>query len=147
MQISYTVLYLGIIGAGAVFTGINPAYSSHEIAHHVSMVHAKVVIVEPRMLEATLVAAETCNLPRSRIFAFDVHDQSSHPDILSWSTLLQHGESDWVASSNPDTTVAAYQTSSGTSGLPKAAEIPHSYLIIQAQLRISGPSVNYEVYV
>jgi long-subunit acyl-CoA synthetase (AMP-forming) len=144
MQITYNVLSLGIIGAGAIFTGVNPAYSPHELTHHINMVAAKVIIVEPPMLDKTLVAAELCGIPKSNIFVFDIHEGFVHESLQSWSILLQHGESDFVKCNTPDTTVAAYHTTSGTSGLPKAAMIPHSYFIVQAKRRIES-HVDYEV--
>lgn len=97
------------------------------------------------MLEKTIAAAKSCGIPRSRIFAFDVHGPSQHADVQSWSAFFQHGESDFVDCHEPDTTVAAYHTTSGTSGLPKAAMIPHSYLIHQADCRISDVTVDYNV--
>ncbi|KAF2120040.1 amp dependent CoA ligase [Lophiotrema nucula] len=145
-DISYSVLYLGIIGAGAVFTGVNPAYSEHELAHHISMVTAKVVIVEPSMLEKTVAAAESCGVSQSDIFVFDIHEPKfQRAGIQSWSTLLERGEGDFDSCTDSDKTVAAYQTSSGTSGLPKAAMIPHSYLIHQASQRISEHDIGYEI--
>lgn len=145
-QVYWNVLYLAVIGAGAIFTGLNPGYSAHEMADHLQMVEARVIIAEPAMLEKTLAASRQCStLPTSRIFAFDIHEPFVHPEIQSWSTLLQYGEGDIVPCPNPETTVAAYQTTSGTSGLPKAAMIPHSYLIVQGELRVNRDSVNYEV--
>ncbi|ORY08980.1 amp dependent CoA ligase [Clohesyomyces aquaticus] len=144
-DISYTILYLGIIGSGAIFSGVNPAYSAHELAHHMEMVAAKLIIVEPAMLDKTVAAAESTHLPKPDIYAFDVHGLSQRADIVSWSVLLENGHGDFQQYPRPDATVAAYQTSSGTSGLPKAAMIPHSYLISQARLRMSEPCINYDV--
>jgi 4-coumarate--CoA ligase len=111
------------------------------------MVGAKILIVEPRMLEKTSAAAKECGIPKNRMFAFDLVEPSKDAEVKSWSTLLQHGESNFVSVPNPDTTVAAYQTSSGTSGLPKAALIPHSYLRSQALSRFTDPSIPYKVQV
>jgi 4-coumarate--CoA ligase len=138
-------LYLGIIGAGARFTGINPAYSAHEVTHHMSMTKAKAMIVEPQMLETALISADECGIARSMVFVFDVHAPNTRSDLQTWSSLLAHGESEFVRCGDPATTIASYQTSSGTSGLPKAAMIPHAYLIAQAKLRISEPSIKYKV--
>ncbi|KAF2441575.1 acetyl-CoA synthetase-like protein [Karstenula rhodostoma CBS 690.94] len=145
-NISYNVLYLGVIGAGAIFTGVNPAYSEHELAHHLNLVGAKVMIVEPSMLEKSTRAAESCGFSKSRIFAFDVHDpMPQNTGVQSWSTLLGYGIGEFDNGCDPEKTVAAYQSSSGTSGLPKAAMIPHSYLISQATLRTGGSELPYEV--
>jgi len=49
----------------------------------------------------------------------------------SWNSLLDKGETDWVQVEDPDTTPAAYFSTSGTTGLPKAAIITHGYLTSQ----------------
>ncbi|KAL5380277.1 hypothetical protein DPSP01_007852 [Paraphaeosphaeria sporulosa] len=145
-NISYHVLYLGVIGAGAIFTGVNPAYSEHELSHHISLVGAKLMIVEPPMLNKSMNAAASRGLSKSKILAFDVHDPvPQNVDVQSWSVLLGYGLSDCDDCYDPENTVAAYQSSSGTSGLPKAAMIPHSYLKSQASLRMSSSELPYEV--
>ncbi|KAF1992845.1 amp dependent CoA ligase [Amniculicola lignicola CBS 123094] len=144
-SISYSVLYLGVIGAGAVFSGVNPSYSLHELVHHIKMVDAKLIVAEPSTQEKTLEAANSCDLPTSSVYAFNCHNNVTRDDVRSWLSLLQYGEAYFESCSNPDVTVAAYQTSSGTSGLPKAAMIPHSYLISQAQLRMADENIDYRV--
>lgn len=103
------------------------------------------MIVEPRLLDAALAAATECGLPKSRIFVFDIHDRNTHDDLPSWTTLLQHGERDWVTVDDPSTTVASYASTSGTSGLPKLALLSHSYHQTQAALRCSDPELTYKV--
>jgi len=97
------------------------------------------------MPDKTIQAATSCGVPQSHILALDTHELCARTKVLSWSTLFQHGECDFEACSDPETTVASYQTSSGTSGLPKAAMISHSYLVHQAQLRMTSGSLNYQV--
>src|ERR1700710_2054379 len=36
-DIYYPVVYFGIIGAGAVFTGVNPSYTTTELLHHMQL--------------------------------------------------------------------------------------------------------------
>ncbi|OCL05746.1 amp dependent CoA ligase [Glonium stellatum] len=142
-DIHYTPLYLGVIGAGARFTGVNPSYTAPELTHHVQLTGAKMLIVEPAMLNTALETARNCGIPASSVFVFDVQDQNPNQDIQSWEELLTDGEKDWVRVNNPSSTVASYCTTSGTSGLPKAAMISHSYLVSQAALRRS-PYLSYE---
>ncbi|KAL5409043.1 hypothetical protein PMIN03_006205 [Paraphaeosphaeria minitans] len=145
-NISYNVLYLGVIGAGAIFTGVNPAYSEHELSHNIKLVNAKLMIVEPPMLDKSMRAAALCGFSKSRILAFDVHDPvPQDAGVQSWSVLLGHGLGDFDDCHDPENTVAAYQSSSGTSGLPKAAMIPHAYLISQASLCMGSSELSYEV--
>lgn len=144
MKILYNALYLSIIGAGARFTGVNPAYTIHELVHHMQLTKPKLLIVEPKLLEVARVAAKECGLPRTHIYVFDVRDKNTSKDLLSWNELLQHGERDWVKVDDPATTIASYASTSGTSGLPKAAMLSHSYHVSQAALRCES-SLPYEV--
>ncbi|KAF2143094.1 uncharacterized protein K452DRAFT_248860 [Aplosporella prunicola CBS 121167] len=134
-DLQYSVLYLGIIGSGAAFTGVNPAYTTHELVHHFELTRPKVVIVEPPMLEKTLAAAEQIGLAGSNIFVFDTETPNTNSGLQSWTTLLERGESDWVTVADPDITPATYNSTSGTSGLPKAAMISHSYHVTQSEAR------------
>lgn len=97
------------------------------------------------MLRKSIQAAASCGFSKSRILAFDVNDPIPiDAGVNSWRTLFGYGLGDFDECRDPDNTVAAYQSSSGTSGLPKAAMISHSYLASQATLRMSS-GVPYEV--
>lgn len=65
----------------------------------------------------------------------------------SWTKLLSCGERDWVEVDDPDNTPAAYASTSGTSGLPKAAVIPHSYLVDQGRYQDQIAATDYKVCV
>jgi long-subunit acyl-CoA synthetase (AMP-forming) len=131
-QIYYTSLYLGIIGAGGCFTGANPGYTSYELIHHLRVTEAKYVITHLAMLITATTAAGECGIPRSNIFVFNVHGEDVPDGHRSWTELLQHGDSDWTSVADPNKTAAAYVSTSGTSGLPKAAILSHSYMVSQA---------------
>lgn len=141
------MLYFGIIGAGARFTGVNPAYTAHELSHHMRLTKPKALLVEPQMLDVTLVAAKEHGIPHSRIFVFDIHAPipEAHQSLSSWQVLLEHGEGDIVSVEDASRTVAVYASTSGTSGLPKAAMLPHAYLIDQADQRCRDTDLPYEV--
>ena len=147
MQIFYPLLYLGIIGAGGCFTGTNPGYTSYEMNHHVKTSGAKFIITEPHMLQTVLESAAASNIPDSHIYVFDAVDHHPYDGFKSWEYLLQHGESDWLRL-EPDevrTTVAQLLFTSGTTGLPKAAMLPHSYTVFQSWVLRTPPKKNYEV--
>ncbi|GME26541.1 amp-binding enzyme [Neofusicoccum parvum] len=131
-DVQYSVLYLGIIGCGAIFTGVNPAYTPNELSHHFDLTKPRLLIVEPPMLEKTVTAANQAGISTDKVFVLDTETENSDQTFRSWSTLLDHGEKDWVKVEDPDTTVATYNSTSGTSGLPKAAMITHSYHVTQA---------------
>ncbi|OCK82385.1 acetyl-CoA synthetase-like protein [Lepidopterella palustris CBS 459.81] len=142
-DIFYHILILGIIGAGARFTGINPSYTTYEVSHHIQLTKPSLLIIEPPMLSTTLAALVTHPHPRPQILLFDEHEPTTHPSYPSWRTLLTHlGESAFHFVPSPSTTTAAYLTTSGTSGLPKAALITHSYLISQSAIHCPRSSTN-----
>jgi acyl-CoA synthetase (AMP-forming)/AMP-acid ligase II len=66
-------------------------------------------------------------------------------DYASLQTLLSHGEEDWVDVQDADNTAAAYFSTSGTSGLPKAAIISHSYLTSQGHIQLDNASATHKV--
>jgi acyl-CoA synthetase (AMP-forming)/AMP-acid ligase II len=63
----------------------------------------------------------------------------------SWTQLLPNGEADWTSVSDPDNTAAAYVGTSGTSGLPKAAILSHTYMVSQAEILSRTLSVSQKV--
>jgi acyl-CoA synthetase (AMP-forming)/AMP-acid ligase II len=112
------MLVLGIIGAGGVFTGANPAYTKHELVHHVKTSKATFLISEPEIFDGALAAAEY-GIPKSNIWVFDVHQQPLPAGFRSWSELLNHGEEDWVRFDDENIsmeTTAGRFFSSGTTG-------------------------------
>ena len=139
---------MAIIGAGARFTGSNPAYTPYELNHHVHTAHAKYIISEPLMLATVQATAKACSISKERIFVFDSFDKTPYDQYRSWKTLLEHGEDDWVKFSDPfkenRSTIATLAFTSGTTGLPKAAMISHHYSLSQIHA-IKSHSKPYEV--
>lgn len=140
-DIWYPILVLSIIGSGGVFAGTNPAYTSHELRHHVKTTQAKFLFSEPELLGPLLRASKDLDIPDSHIRIFNTQPgQTVTSGFSSWTDLFQHGEQDWVRFDNvqaQSSTTAVRFTSSGTTGLPKATTTTHRNLIAQHEL-VSG---------
>jgi acyl-CoA synthetase (AMP-forming)/AMP-acid ligase II len=137
------------MGAGGCFSGANPGYTARELAHHVRVTNAKFILTEPKMLDNAIAAAAECGVPREKIFLLNFKGEAvvaskSDGELNQWADLLSKGEKDWVEiqdASKP----AAFVSTSGTSGLPKAAIIPHSYLVSQGEIQETLKSKTFKV--
>lgn len=100
--------------------------------------------MEPQLLSNALAAATEVGLPSSCIYAFDVVSKSDYAGVKSWEVLLKYGERDWVTVGDSGRAIAQYASTSGTSGLPKAAMLPHSYHVTQAACRLTQGALPYK---
>lgn len=141
-DIYYPILVLGIIAAGGIFTGTNPAYTQHELEHTIKTAEATWLITEPEFTKVILDAAKNRGIPESKIWIFHTQPgQTVPPGMTSWEDLLTHGEKDWVRFNDLNTcrtTVAMRLFSSGTTGLPKAVNMSHYNFIAQHELIWEG---------
>jgi 4-coumarate--CoA ligase len=128
-DIMYSMLFLGLVGAGGIFSGTNPAYKPYEVRHHIRTAQVKFFIVEPELLENILSTALSEGIPKERIFIFNTRPEQVVPEgFRSWEWLLTHGEEDWIRITDLETlktTEIARLTTSGTTGLPKTAMQSH----------------------
>lgn len=133
-NIYYPIVVLGIIGAGGIFTGTNPSYTSFELKHHVKSSKACFIVSEPEIVGTISDVARELRIPKSHILILDTANQPLPIGFASWKTLLNHGEQEWVRFDNLETsknTTAMLLFSSGTTGLPKPAMLSHYNLVAQ----------------
>jgi acyl-CoA synthetase (AMP-forming)/AMP-acid ligase II len=142
------MLVLAIVGCGGVYTGTNPAYTPHELAHHFRAAETRFVISEPEILDPILIAAKEVSIPESHIRVFNTQkDQTIPPGRVSWKELFNHGEADWISFDDLERakrTPAARLFSSGTTGLPKAVTNTHHNLVAQQEVVFEVNPRGYE---
>ena len=142
------MIFLGVVGAGGRFTGSNPAYTSNELSHHIQTTKARIVITESDHLTTVAQATGLSGLQASNVFVLDTPDQESLFYCRSLQALLQEGEADWATFTEEDEakhTVAALLSTSGTTGLPKAAMISHFSCVVENILLSDSKQKPYNV--
>lgn len=166
-QVIYSALFYGIVGSGGVYMGVNPGSQQHELDHIFQLAEPKLIITSGHSLPTVHKVAEARGISPSQIRVLDelaiasldrflgstpfkyAAQSATLPQrgsFLSFAELLNHGERDWIRFNDEQTakaTSAAMFTTSGTSGLPKAAILSH-YAIVSQHLSIQY-DVPYEV--
>ncbi|EEP78589.1 predicted protein [Uncinocarpus reesii 1704] len=133
-QIFVPVAYLGIVGSGRIFSGINPAYSVNEAVYQMNNTEAKVILVHPSLLETAVAAATEAGIPTERLFQFSETEVATRKGVRDWRALLASPEASrnyrWLELSETESanTVATINYSSGTTGLPKGQYGPEGPL-------------------
>ncbi|HWG64712.1 MAG TPA: long-chain fatty acid--CoA ligase [Streptosporangiaceae bacterium] len=120
--LAYPVLFYGILAAGAVVVPMNPLLKSREVAHYLGDSGASVIFAWDGAAEEAAKAAADLGVQVIRV---------SEPDA---GTLLRDRApaAEWAVRNDDDTAVILY--TSGTTGLPKGAELTHSNLFRNAEV-------------
>ncbi|KAF2685133.1 acetyl-CoA synthetase-like protein [Lentithecium fluviatile CBS 122367] len=136
------VAYLGISGSGCIFSGCNPAYGVDETAYQIENTTCKVILVEPPLLPTLLKAAAKVGFPKNLIFIFSDKETGTVEGVQDWRTFLPSASEaetwKWVmmTAEQSESTVAALNYSSGTTGLPKGVMISHQNVIANCEQSI-----------
>jgi 4-coumarate--CoA ligase len=133
----YAPLWLASIGAGGIVSGANPAYTIPELIHHLTITNTRFIITQKEHLTNLLEAARECGIPLNRIFVLGLPEELKQDPVQhqSWKVLLRFGEQEWTKIEDEreqESTIAVLGSTSGTTGLPKAAKISHRFLVAQS---------------
>ncbi|KAL5363835.1 hypothetical protein BJX96DRAFT_187290 [Aspergillus floccosus] len=136
------IAYQGIVGAGRIFSGANPAYTPSELEYQIKNTDAKLLLAHPSLIDNAIEASRRAGLSKDRIFVFTDEAPTGPIDgVHDWRTIIGTEEegTSWKWDKMTDTAQSAVATinySSGTTGLPKGVCISHRNLIANVEQTI-----------
>ena len=109
--------------------------------------NTRFLITEVELIKNVTTAVEESNTPFSNVFILESPGHSSDQYNAIYS-LMEHGEADWVRFDSREiakSNTAALLSTSGTTGLPKAAMISHYTWTMLSHLTSDSEKKPYQV--
>lgn len=131
----FPVVFMGIIMAGGIFSGVNPTFVARELAYQLEDSGATYLLCADSSLDTGIEAARLAGMGLDRVFVFNgaVYDGKGEGQkgCRHWGELVASVEEGsrfgWEELSTPEASnrTLALNYSSGTTGKPKGVEITH----------------------
>lgn len=144
------VVYLAAAGHGYIFSGCNPAYTVSEVKYQIENTTAKVIFLDPTLLDVGLKAAEAAHFPTSRIFLFSDEECEPVHALKDWRSILgsedasKHWQWNRIRGETFRTKIAVLNYSSGTTGLPKVLPTMNDFVRMIITKCCQGVEITHE---
>lgn len=131
------VAYLGITGAGRIFSGANPVYTATEVEYQIRNTGTCLILTHPSLAEVAIEAGRRAGLPKDRIYLFSDHGCKSFAGLRDWRTVPVEPDFAWDPLGRASkSTLATINYSSGTTGLPKGVCVSHFNIVANSEQTI-----------
>ncbi|KAG7403461.1 4-coumarate--CoA ligase-like 7 [Fusarium oxysporum f. sp. rapae] len=126
-------LFMGIIMAGAIYTGATPSSTVLELSYQLQDSGSIVLIASTNLMKIAVETTRSTGFPHDHLFHLDGIGASKntkpHQDVRSWNDILASSHDaerfTWFEPSDPKTAICCLNYSSGTTGRPKGVQVTH----------------------